>query len=184
LEDGESVAVVKAGTLELLEDGSVVFVEGDLKWFKERGYGDVRKDGRWGFSPVETLYLVKNGKADVYEKGRQLRFEELLNIFSRNDENVWRDYVIYMDIRKRRYVVKEGFSPRLRFRVFERGEFGEKPARYVIIPLYEGESISVSEMLRLLEACRAMDKIAVVAVLDRRNEVVYYIASLVELVNK
>jgi tRNA splicing endonuclease len=42
----------------------------------------------------------------------------------------------------------------------------------------------VEELLSLLRSCRAMNKTAVVAVLDRRNGVVYYQASLVDLRNK
>ncbi|MEM0349647.1 MAG: hypothetical protein QXE96_04550 [Candidatus Caldarchaeum sp.] len=180
---GEEVVSV-AASLELLDDGEVVFVEGDLGWFRERGYGDTRGDRRYVFSPVETLYLVKHGKAEVYRNGRKLGFIELLTFFAERDRNLWRDYVIYLDLRKRRYVVKEGFGPRLRFRVFERGEYPEKPAKYLIIPLYEGESVSVDELISLVKSCRAMDKIAVVAVLDRRNEVVYYHATAVELRNR
>ncbi len=180
----ESVSVVEVSRLELLDDGSVVFVDGDLNWFKERGYGDPRPDGRWGFSPVETLYLIENGKARVYKAGRAMEFNELLTSFIQREGNIWRDYVIYMDLRKRRYVVKEGFGSKLRFRVFERGKYLEKPAKYLIIPLYEGENIKVQELLDLLKSCRAMNKEAVVAVLDRRNEVVYYTASLVDLRNR
>jgi len=180
---GEEVVSV-AASLELLDDGEVVFVEGDLGWFKERGYGDMRGEKRYVFSPVETLYLVKHGKAEVYRYGRRLGFIELLSFFAMRDQNLWRDYVIYMDLRKRRYVVKEGFGPKLRFRVFERGEYPSKPAKYLVIPLYEGESVSVDELISLVRSCRSMDKVAVVAVLDRRNEVVYYHASTVELWNK
>ncbi len=182
--DEESVAVEEVSRLELLEDGTAVHVEGNLSWFVERGYGDRRQDGRWSFSMVETLYLVKNSKATVYRKGVQLGFNELLSTYIKLDGNVWRDYVIYMDLRKRRYVVKEGYSPKLRFRVFERGTYGEKPAKYIVIPFYEGENVEVEELLSLLRSCRAMNKTAVVAVLDRRNEVVYYQASLVDLRNK
>ncbi|MDW8084342.1 MAG: hypothetical protein RMI49_03995 [Candidatus Caldarchaeum sp.] len=176
--------ISEVARFELSDDGKVVFASGDISWFKQRGYGDPRQDGKYVFSPVETLYLVKNGKAVVYRNGEKQEFNTLLTDFIRSDRNVWRDYVIYMDLRKRRYVVKEGFGPKLRFRVFERGEYLEKPAKYLIIPLYEGESIPVEELLGLLRSCRAMDKTGVVAVLDRRNEVVYYQASIVELWNK
>lgn len=184
LNDEESVSVAVISSLKLLDDGSVVFVEGDLSWFKARGYGDKRPDGGWGFSPVETLYLVENGRAEVYRLNTRLGFNDLLSFFIQKDANIWRDYVIYMDLRKRRYVVKEGFGPKLRFRVFDRGEYLEKPAKYLVIPLYEGESISVEELLDLLRSCRAMNKQAVVAVLDRRNEVVYYNAAMADLQNK
>jgi tRNA splicing endonuclease len=122
--DEESVAVEEISRLELLEDGTAVHVEGNLSWFAERGYGDRRQDGRWSFSMVETLYLVKNNKAAVYRKGVQLSFNELLSTYIKLDGNVWRDYVIYMDLRKRRYVVKEGYRPKLRFRVLKEGRMG------------------------------------------------------------
>lgn len=180
----EEKPLAEPARFELTDEGKAVFVDGDLAWFRERGYGDRQTDGKHLFSPVETLYLVKNGKAVVYKEGRKLEFTDLLTNFSSIDRNVWRDYVIYMDLRKRRYVVKEGFGPKLRFRVFERGEYLEKPAKYLIIPVYEGESLQMDELLSLLRTCRAMDKTGVVAVLDRRNEVVYYQASVVELWNK
>lgn len=180
----EEEVVGEVAKLELSVGNQAVLTSGDVAWFRQRGYGDLRQDGRYVFSPVETLYLVKNGKAAVYAHGERQEFNILLTKFIQTDRNIWRDYVIYMDLRKRRYVVKEGFGPKLRFRVFERGEYLEKPAKYLIIPLYEGESIGINELLNLLRSCRAMDKIGVVAVLDRRNEVIYYQASVVELWNK
>ena len=91
--------------------------------------------------------------------------------------------MVYRDLRRRRYVVKEGFSQELRFRVFERGDYGKKPARFIIIPIQEGREILVGNMVELVKTCRAMEKDPIIAVVDRRNEVVYYSVSIVELRN-
>ena len=91
--------------------------------------------------------------------------------------------MVYRDLRKRRYVVKEGFSEELRFRVFERGEYGEKPAKYVVAIISEGKDVPVEKLRQWLSACRGMRKELVLAVIDRRNEIIYYKASLVDLRN-
>jgi tRNA-intron endonuclease len=167
-----------------LEDGVVKSLSRNISWFRDRGYGEVGPDGHLTLSPVEALYLLRAGRITVStSEGRILGFEELLNIQSSRLPNLWRDYVIYMDLRDRRYVVKEGFSPHLRFRVFERGTYPEAAAKYVIIPVYEGDDMAVEDLLEHIRACRAMNKTPVVAVVDRRNEIVYYTVSIVNLVN-
>lgn len=153
--------------------------------YLSKGYGE--RDGERKlvkYSPVEALYLVEVGKMRVWvEDGGELGFHELLRLLEKAEPNLWRDYVVYRDLRRRRYVVKEGFGRELRFRVFERGEYGEKPARYVVAPLYEGRDVPVERLLQWLSACRGMRKELVLAVIDRRNEVIYYKASLVDLRN-
>ncbi|MDJ0270525.1 MAG: tRNA-intron lyase [Aigarchaeota archaeon] len=155
-----------------------------VSWFVERGYGEKDDKGLLQLSPIEALYLVEVGKIEIFnENGEKMEFDSLVKLFAKKSETLWRDYVIYRDLRRRRYVMKEGFSPQLRFRVFERGEYGEAPAKYIIIPLSEGKDISVSTIAELIRSCRSMDKEPVLAVVDRRNEVVYYSASIADLKN-
>jgi len=168
------------------EQGRVVLVKpsSEVSWFLERGYGEVDKTGVLVLSPVEALYLFEAGKIRVEKgEGDAYTFEELVDIFSRRSPTFWRDFVIYRDLRKRRYVVKEGFSNDLRFRLFERGDYGEKPAKYVVIPIQEGREMSIDQLLKLIRTCRSMNKEPIIAVVDRRNEIVYYSASQVELRN-
>jgi len=136
------------------------------------------------YSYPEALYLVENGLMKVCgEEGVELGFNRLLEILEKNDENVWRDYVVYRDLRERRYVVKDGVNQELRFRVFDRGKYGKEPAKYLIAPLMEGRNIPVEKLLEWLSISRKMRKELVIAVVDRRNEVIYYKASLVDLRN-
>jgi len=150
-----------------------------------KGYGvEDRMEEAIAYSNPEALYLVESGWMRVYDSnGGQLDFNSLLNLLKRLDENIWRDYVVYRDLRRRRYVVKDGVSPELRFRVFERGEYGKEPARYMVAPLMEGKTLSVAKLEEWLRICRKMSKELVIAVVDRRNEVIYYKASMVDLRN-
>ena len=136
------------------------------------------------YSYPEALYLVENGWMRVLNsQDIELDFNMLLEELKQLDENVWRDYVIYRDLRNRKYVVKDGFSEELRFRVFERGKYGKEPARYVIAPIVEGKNLPIKRLQEWLVTCRKMRKELLIAVVDRRNEVVYYKARLVDLRN-
>ena len=184
---GEVEARQDVCEFKIAERGKIILVrpKSERSWFLERGYGETDKTGFLVLSPVETLYLVEVGKIRVEKEqdSGSYRFEELVNIFSRWSTTFWRDFVIYRDLRKRRYVVKDGFSDDLRFRLFERGEYGEKPAKYVVIPIQEGREVSIEHLLKLIKTCRSMNKEPIIAVVDRRNEIVYYSASQVELRN-
>lgn len=136
------------------------------------------------YSYPEALYLVENGRMKIADSsGAELDFNGLLEILKQLNENVWRDYVVYRDLRERRYVVKDGVNAELRFRVFERGKYGKEPAKHLIAPILEGKNVPVEKLREWLSICRKMRKELVIAVVDRRNEVIYYRASLVDLRN-
>lgn len=149
-----------------------------------KGYGNLDRDKDVIlYSPVETLYLVEDGIAKVVSEGLELSFNELLNRLASVDENLWRDYVIYRDLRKRHYTVKEGLSQELVFRVFDKGEFQKDTAKFLVAPLFDGKSIKLSKLRHLVSVSRALNKELIISVVDRRNEIVYYIASQVDLRN-
>lgn len=151
----------------------------------QKGYGSEDKSRKViAYSYPEALYLVETGRMRVVsESGGELDFNKLLVALKQLDENVWRDYVVYRDLRERRYVVKDGVNRELRFRVFERGKYGEEPARYLVAPIMEGRNIPVEKLLEWLSTARKLKKDLVVAVVDRRNEVIYYKAAIVDLRN-
>ena len=168
---------------EVRDEGVVSALSPASESYLAKGFG--RREGKQIlYTAVEALYLVEEGRMRVRgEDGEELDFNQLLSLLRRRLPNLWMDYVVYRDLRKRRYVVKEGFGEELRFRVFERGEYGEKAARYVVAPLYEGRDITVERIKKWMQACRNMRKELILAVVDRRNEVIYYRASLVDLRN-
>ena len=181
-EIGDRKGIIRA---RLEEDRIIARRAGRALALLSRGYGSEEGRGDYvEYSYPEALYLMENGLMSVEDQeGEELSFNRLLEILKRFDENLWRDYVVYRDLRERRYVVRDGVSRDLRFRVFERGRYGKEPARYLVAPLMEGRNIDVGKLLEWLSTARKLRKELVMAVVDRRNEVIYYKTALVDLRN-
>lgn len=147
----------------------------DVEGLSSRGYG-VSEDNGLTLTFHEALYLLGNGDLEIVdeEKGEKMGFQDLLNLSRTMDENAWVRYLIYRDLRKRGYVVREGFGLGIDFRVYERGEYGKETATYLIFGVQEGRPVSMEELTRTLNYVQSLKKKLVLAVLNRRGEVVYY----------
>ncbi len=60
------------------------------------------------------------------------------------------------------------------FRIYERGEYGKKPSKYVSVGINEGTNIKATDFAEIIEQIENMGKDAVIAVVERRGEVIYY----------
>lgn len=183
----EEVELPEQVVIASLGDDAVIYSEANdvAALFLSRGYGerDLERN-RVTYTIHEALYLTEKEKMNINNsQGVRLGFNELLDYFSPRDPNVWRDYVVFRDLRKRRYVVKEGFGSELRFRVFDRGEFEKNAAIYLIVPVSEGKNIPIGKIRHLVTVCRSLKKEMILSVIDRRNEIVYYHAQAVDLKN-
>lgn len=179
---------------ELPEQPFTVHLDGDTitaeitelsSAYLARGYGE--KDEHTGkivLHPCEALYLLERQKIEVTDKNKDtVNFNQLLSIDRSNSPNIWTDYVVFRDLRKRGYVVKEGFGPDFRFRVFERGSYETDTAKFLVVPVVEGKNVGAESLKHLLAVSRALKKKVILSVVDRRNEIVYYLSALVELIN-
>lgn len=140
---------------------------------ESKGFGTLRGK-RMLLSPVEALYLVEKSLLEVKEGERALSFRELTDRFIRNDPDLMSRYLIYRDLRERGYVVKGGYGFGVDFLVYDRGTYGKKPAKMLIVGVNEGEPIPVRQLAQAVEIALGSKKELRVAVLDRRGEVIYY----------
>jgi tRNA-intron endonuclease len=173
-----SAAVEAADVVEArLAGGGQVLV--DQQRFQDelrtKGFGE-KEDGNYVLKPYEALYLLQTKR--LLLDGRQdMTFDSLFDIMAKYDKNIMSKFLIYRDIRSRGYVAKEGFGFGNDFRVYERGDYEKKPAKYVIFGINEGTNVSAKEFCESVEQIEKMGKEAVVAVIERRGEVIYYKAS-------
>ncbi len=162
----------------LSKDGIAVSAGGNVEDLTSRGYGTL-KNKKLTLSFYEALFLQSKELLEVYEEGspQALIFQELLHRFENVDENIWVRYLIYRDLRSRGYVVREGFGLGVDFRVYERGEYGKATAAYLIRGIQEGKPTSVKELAQVLKQVHSLKKKMVLAVINRRGEIVYYTIS-------
>lgn len=179
---------------ELPEEPFTVHLDGDSitadttdqsMTYLGRGYGEKDEDtGKIILHPCEALYLLERQRIHVTTENNQtVNFNQLVKTLKKINPTIWTDYVVFRDLRKRGYVVKEGFGPDFRFRVFERGCYETDTAKFLVMPVVEGKNVDVETLRHLLAVCRGLKKKLILSVVDRRNEVVYYLSSLVELIN-
>lgn len=139
---------------------------------ESKGYGEVRR-GRFCLMPYESLYLMHGGRLALEGK-RAATFDSLVSALRRYDEDVLTRFLVYRDLRSRGYAAKGGFGFGADFRVYEKGRFGDKGASYVVFALAEGAPERAGALHKKAGEIEQMGKEPIVAVIERRGEVIYY----------
>jgi tRNA-intron endonuclease len=145
-----------------------------------KGYG-VTEDDKLRLTFYEALFLLSKGAIEITdeENKEKLVFQDLLKRFQSVDKDAWVRYLIYRDLRSRGYVAREGFGLGIDFRVYERGDYGRETAKHLIFGIQEGQPVSVETLARTQRYVQNLKKNLILAVINRRGEIVYY--SLSEL---
>lgn len=141
---------------------------------EESGYGS-REGKDLLLKDYEALYLLYGKKLEVEDAdGKSVGFEKLAETAQKKAGDSWTKFVIYRDLRSRGYIVREGFGFGTDLRVYERGDYPKKPAKYVVFALDEGIEKGMSDLQKSVREMGKMGKEAIIAVIERRGEVIYY----------
>ncbi|MGB5091419.1 MAG: tRNA-intron lyase [Nitrososphaeraceae archaeon] len=139
---------------------------------RNKGYGD-KEDNNYFLETYEALYLLHLNKL-VITNGVVVDFSDLMKHALKYDKEIVTKFLVYRDLRSRGYVVKEGFGFGTDFRVYERGGYEKKRAKYVVFCVNEGINVKVGELSKHVREIETMGKNAIAAVVERRGEVIYY----------
>ncbi len=142
---------------------------------RTKGFGE-KEDAEYVLKPYEALYLMHTKRLALKNKPG-MTFDLLFELLLKYDRNIMTKFLVYRDLRSRGYVAKEGFGFGNDFRVYERGEYEKKPAKYVVFGINEGTNTTAKDFASAVDQIEKMGKEAVVAVIERRGEVIYYKAS-------
>src|SRR5574338_236123 len=165
----------------LVDDHTLIQSKEMQNHLESKGYGETRQ-GKFFLKPFETLYFLFYKKLELSKGKKKIDFEEMLQVCSAFDENALTKFLIYRDLRVRGYAVKDGFGFGSDFRVYERGQFGEKGAKYLVFGLSEGKQEKIGTLQKNIEEITKMGKEPILAVIERRGEVIYYKMSHVRFV--
>jgi tRNA-intron endonuclease len=140
---------------------------------RNRGFGE-KEDNDYVLKSYEALYLSYTKRLIIKGKDDVVGFDDLVKILIKRDRNILTRFMVYRDLRSRGYIPKEGFGFGVDFRVYERGEYEKKPAKYVVFGISEGTKIKADKLAKTINQIAKMGKDAVIAVIERRGEVIYY----------
>ena len=140
--------------------------------------------------PVEVLLLCERNRILLYldnnkEDDNLYDFEGLLIYFTQFDDRLWQKYIIYMDLRKRGYIVRNGYGEGIDFRVYKRGaDFEKDSAKFLIYPVFEGYPIDLKDLDKMSRVAMSSRKDLIVATVDRLSKPIYYSVNKFEIMNK
>ena len=158
---------------ELISDQTIISNKEMIHELEIKGYGEV-EDGKLILQFFEALYLLYAQKL-ILKKGKKIiDFDSLMVTCKKQDSETLTKFLIYRDLRNRGYVVKDGFGFGSDFRVYERGQFGEKGAKFLVFGLNEGQQEKMGNLQKKIEEITQMGKEPIIAVIERRGEVIYY----------
>lgn len=161
----------------LIEKGAKIVERSSIDALSQRGYGTIEKEGLI-LAFYETLFLLDRKVLCVKDKkGSQLDFQRLLQAYEATEEDAWMRYLVYRDLRTRGYVVREGFGAAIDFRIYERGCYGEDTAASLVLSTQEGQPMPLADLANALSQTLSLKKDLVLAVINRRGEIVYYSVS-------
>ncbi len=148
---------------------------------RTKGYGE-KEDEEYVLKSYEALYLFYTKRLKLQNRA-DLDFDSLLELLFKHNKTILSTFLVYRDLRNRGYVAKEGFGFGNDFRVYERGDYEKKPAKYVVFGINEGTNTTAKQFAFAVSQIQKMGKEAVVAVIERRGEVIYYKASTINFTN-
>jgi len=140
---------------------------------EQKGFGEL-EDGKLFLKSFETLYLLYTHKLFLKKNKKQIDFDSFMNICQKTNSEILTKFLIFRDLKTRGYVVKDGFGFGSDFRVYERGQFGEKGAKFLIFGLNEGQQEKIGLLQKKIDEITQMGKEPIIAVIERRGEVIYY----------
>jgi tRNA-intron endonuclease len=149
--------------------GVYIPYKSDLMELRDRGFGDLKKD-RLYFTPYESFYLIEKQKIHVSTKKdkKEVNLRDLVRKFSLVKPEIWIKYLVYRDLRDRGYIVRESGGN------FDFDIYGKGPLRRLISIVYEGGEASLRKLEKLLTIAEREKKELILAVVDRRTDIVYY----------
>ena len=161
----------------LVEKGVRIVEKSSVDALSSRGYGTAENE-LFTLAFYEALYLLDKQMLEVRDcNGEEMDFPSLLRLYEDVEENAWVNYLVYRDLRSRGYVVREGFGAGIDFRIYERGAYGNDTASYLVMSTQEGKPVSIEDLTNVLLQCQSLKKELILAVMNRRGEIVYYSVS-------
>jgi tRNA-intron endonuclease, archaea type len=148
---------------------------------RTKGYGE-KEDEEYVLKSYEALYLFYTKRLKLRNRAN-MGFDSLFEHLFKHNKTILSIFLVYRDLRNRGYVAKEGFGFGNDFRVYERGDYEKKPAKYVVFGINEGTNVTAKQFAFAVSQIEKMGKEAVVAVIERRGEVIYYKTSTINFTN-
>jgi len=160
-------------TAKFIDEKTIVINPKMQNVLTERGFGESQNDTLI-LNSFETLYLLYNNKLELKKVNKNIVFDELIQKYIQKNDDILTRFLLYRDLRTKGYVVKDGFGFDSDFRVYEKGTYGQKDAKFLIFAFNEGTQQKIGKLYKNIHEITQMGKEPIIAVIERRGEIIYY----------
>jgi tRNA-intron endonuclease len=160
-------------TAKFMDEKTIVINPKMQNVLTERGFGESQNDTLI-LNSFETLYLLYNNKLELKKVNKNIIFDELIQKYIQKNDDILTQFLLYRDLRTKGYVVKDGFGFGSDFRVYEKGTYGQKDAKFLIFAFNEGTQQKIGKLYKNIHEITQMGKEPIIAVIERRGEIIYY----------
>ena len=158
---------------DLIKNQTIIKNQKMKNELEQKGYGGTDNDNYF-LDMIETLYLLYLKKLKLIKNKSIIDFDNLMQICIKSDTDIFTKFLIFRDLRTRGYVVKEGFGFGSDFRVYEKGTYGQKDAKFLIFAFNEGTQQKIGKLYKNIHEITQMGKEPIIGVIERRGEIIYY----------
>lgn len=142
--------------------------------FEKSRFGE-KLNGKIEYSNVEALFLISEGKMEVYFKNKKIEFENLITKLRRLDKRIDVKHAIFYDMRKKGYIVKTALKFGAEFRVYEKGvKPGDDHAKWILYAVRENETMNWHDFSAKNRVAHSTKKNLLIGIVDEEGDVTYY----------
>ncbi len=131
--------------------------------------------GRIEYSFVEALYLLSEGKMNIFSGKKEIEFDTLIKKMKKTDKKIEIKFRVFRDLRNKGYIVKSALKFGAEFRVYEKGvKPGEDHAKWILYAAKENEQLSWHDFSAKNRVAHSTKKSLLLAIVDEEGDVSYY----------
>ncbi|WOV92495.1 MAG: tRNA-intron lyase [Candidatus Nitrosoabyssus spongiisocia] len=159
----------------ILKNNKIIISDIEMqKNLQQRGFGKIIDGKIFKLEVYEALYLIYRKTLKVTSRNVEINFDSMMKKCVSDDKEILIKFLIYRDLRTRGYIVQDGFGAGIDFRVYEQGEMGKSSSKYVVFAFSEGSQEKIGILKDKIKNITQMGKEAIIAMIDRRGELIYY----------
>jgi len=130
-----------------------------------------RVDHSINYNSVEALFLLKSKKMQLVNNGKVLTIEQSISKIRKQDKKVEQKCIVYSDLHKKGYIVKEGLKFGGDFRVYKENE---KHARWIVYVTSDKEKVDWRDFTAKSRVAHSSNKKILLALVDSEGDINYY----------
>lgn len=161
-------------TAHILHDTILSSSDEAFSLYQKSQWGERKKQGIQ-YSFIEALALMHEEKLQVLAGKKQVSYHKIHAKVRRHDKNIDTKLAVFLDLRKKGYIVKTALKFGAEFRVYDKGvKPGQDHARWLLFPVKENNTLTWYDFTAKNRVATSTKKRLLIAIVDDENDITYY----------